>query len=227
MFRFIIKHQMKKISLFCVSFFVLATVFAQNEISEPNVQKRAISSFHAIDASAGVEVIITKGDKEELAVTVGDLSYLDQVKTTVSNGVLKITREIDWKFWKMWSNTSIRVYVSYTTLDKINVSSGSNLKGTSIQLSTLNVKISSGGMVKLSGSVGFLDVSVNSGANFRGSDFVATKCTAEVNSGGEINISVDKELSADASSGGSIKYKGEALIRNINTSSGGSVKRQS
>ena len=191
------------------------------------MQKRVISSFHAIDASAGVEVIITKGDKEELAVSVGDLSYLDQVKTTVTNGVLKITRETNWKFWKMWNNSSIRVYVSYVTLDKINVSSGSNLKGTNIQLSTLAVKISSGGMVKLSGSVGFLDVSVNSGANFRGSDFIATKCTADVNSGGEININVNKELSVDASSGGSIKYKGDASIRNVHTSSGGSVKRQS
>ncbi len=218
---------MKKILLFYVSFFTLATIFAQNEISEPNAQKRTISSFHAIDASSGIEVIITKRDKEELAVTVGDLNYLDQVKTTVSKGVLKISRQTDWKFWKIWSNSSIRVYVSYVTLDKINVSSGSNLKGTNIQLSTLNVKISSGGMVKLSGSVGFLDVSVNSGANFRGNDFVATKCTADVNSGGEINISVDKELFADASSGGSIKYKGEASIKNIHTSSGGSVKRQS
>ena len=218
---------MKKIILLCASFFTLITVFAQNEINEPNVQKRVISSFHAIDASAGVEVIITKGDKEELAVSVGDLSYLDQVKTTVTNGVLKITRETNWKFWKMWNNSSIRVYVSYVTLDKINVSSGSNLKGTNIQLSTLAVKISSGGMVKLSGSVGFLDVSVNSGANFRGNDFVATKCNADVNSGGEINISVEKELSADASSGGSIKYKGDASIRNIHTSSGGSVRRQS
>ena len=218
---------MKKIILLCASFFTLITVFAQNEINEPNVQKRVISSFHAIDASAGVEVIITKGDKEELAVSVGDLSYLDQVKTTVTNGVLKITRETNWKFWKMWNNSSIRVYVSYVTLDKINVSSGSNLKGTNIQLSTLAVKISSGSMVKLSGSVGFLDVSVNSGANFRGSDFIATKCTADVNSGGEININVNKELSVDASSGGSIKYKGDASIRNVHTSSGGSVKRQS
>ncbi len=224
MFRFIIKHQMKKILLFCVSFFTLATILAQNEINEPNIQKRTISSFHAIDASAGVEVIITKGDKEELAVSVGDLNYLDQVKTTVSNGVLKITRETD---WKMWSNNSIRVYVSYVTLDKIYVSSGSNLKGTSIQLSTLTVKLNSGGMVKLSGNVGSLDVSVNSGANFRGNDFIATKCTADVNSGGEINITVNKELSANASSGGSIKYKGDASIRNIHTSSGGSVRRQS
>lgn len=215
---------MKKILLFCVSFFTLATILAQNEINEPNIQKRTISSFHAIDASAGVEVIITKGDKEELAVSVGDLNYLDQVKTTVSNGVLKITRETD---WKMWSNNSIRVYVSYVTLDKIYVSSGSNLKGTSIQLSTLTVKLNSGGMVKLSGNVGSLDVSVNSGANFRGNDFIATKCTADVNSGGEINITVNKELSANASSGGSIKYKGDASIRNIHTSSGGSVRRQS
>ncbi len=218
---------MKKILLLCVSFFALTTIFAQNEISEPNVQKRTINSFHAIEASAGIEVIITKSDKEELAVTVGDLSYLDQVKTTVSNGVLKITRETNWKFWKMWENASIRVYVSYITLDKINVSSGSNLKGTTIQLSSLAVKISSGGMVKLSGSVGFLDVTVSSGANFRGNDFVAAKCKADVSSGGEININVSRELSVDASSGGSIKYKGEASIRDIHTSSGGSVKRQS
>ena len=42
---------------------------------------------------------------------------------------------------------------------------------------------------------------------------------------GEAAVNVSKELNAKASSGGSIRYKGEGLIRDIKVGSGGTVRR--
>ncbi len=217
----------KRIMLLMAIVFTIVNSYAQTEINEANAQKRTIGSFHGIDVSSGIEVILTKGDKEELVVSVGDLSYRDQVKTTVSNGILRITRDVEWKFWNTWKNWSVRVYVSYIDLDKLVVSSGAMLKGTGLSLSKLTARASSGAQMQLSGKADYLDVDASSGSSFRGNDFSVTNCRAEVSSGAGVQVNVEKELSAGASSGGYIKYKGNGSIRDINISSGGSVKRQS
>ncbi|MFX4827903.1 DUF2807 domain-containing protein, partial [Acinetobacter baumannii] len=77
----------------------------------------------------------------------------------------------------------------------------------------LSVDLNSGAIVELAGKVGTLNVDASSGAGFRGYNLKATKCIAESSSGAGIQITVDKEISADASSGGYIRYKGEGLIR--------------
>ncbi|TAJ57031.1 MAG: hypothetical protein EPO58_06640, partial [Chitinophagaceae bacterium] len=97
---------MKKIAislaLVLISF---VSVQAQKVVYDDHAEKRAIGTFHAIETSSGIEVVISKGDKEELAVSVGNQEYMDQVKTVVENGVLKITRTSDdWKFWNKWKN---------------------------------------------------------------------------------------------------------------------------
>lgn len=219
---------MKKIFLLAAGFFVLsANIFAQKEVLESNIQKRNIGAFTKIESSSGIEVILTKGNKEELGVVVGDQHYINEVKTVVSNGTLKISREGEWKFWNTWKNWKVKVYVSYVNLESIDVSSGSSVKGEGLDLNKLSVDLNSGAIVELAGKVGTLNVDASSGAGFRGYNLKATKCIAESSSGAGIQITVDKEISADASSGGYIRYKGEGLIRNIDVSSGGSVKKQS
>ncbi len=218
---------MKKIGkLWLVMVLAFNTMHAQDVVYDENVQKRNISSFHALETSAGIEVLISKGDKAELAVAVGDKGYLNDVVTEVENGVLKISRKSDWKFWNQWKNWRVKVYVSFTELNEIKASSGAVVKGNDLSLEKLKVRMSSGGTMNLTGTVQNIDIDVSSGAQFRGYSLRATNCKAEASSGGGIQITINKEINAEASSGGFINYKGEALIRDINVSSGGSVKKQ-
>ena len=60
---------------------------------------------------------------------------------------------------------------------------------------------------------------------FKGYEFTTDYCDAKVSSGGDVRISVGKELTAKANSGGGIHYKGTAVIKDINISSGGVVKK--
>ncbi len=219
---------MKKIWISLVAtVLTLSTAVAQKVVYDENVQKRNISSFHAIETSAGIEVIISKGDKEELAVSAGNKEYVDEVITEVNNGVLKVTRKDDWKFWNKWKNWKVKVYVSYKNLDAVKASSGGSVEGADVKLEKLTVRLNSGASINLSGSVSSLDVDGSSGAMFHGYSLISNNCKAEASSGAGVQVTVSKEISAKANSGGFIRFKGEALIRDINVNSGGSVKRQS
>jgi len=219
---------MKKIAislaLVLISF---VSVQAQKVVYDDHAEKRAIGAFHAIETSSGIEVVISKGDKEELAVSVGNQEYMDQVKTVVENGVLKITRTSDdWKFWNKWKNWRVKVYVSYVTLDAVKATSGGSINASDINLSSLKARLGSGGSISLSGKIDNLDVDGSSGAQFRGYSLITNQCKAEASSGAGVQVTVNKEISAKANSGGFIRFKGEGLIRDINVNSGGSVKRQ-
>ncbi len=219
---------MKKLGILIVALITMTLgTQAQKTVYDENAQKREIGSFHSIETSSGIDVFITQANKEELAVAVGNLDYLNEVKTVVVNGKLKITRTNDWKFWNKWKNWKVRVYVSFKQLDELKASSGGTIQGTELTFDKLSAEFNSGAVINLSGKVTDLDVSGNSGAQFRGYDLLSTHCKADVNSGAGIQVTVNKEISAKASSGGFIRFKGEGLIRDINVNSGGSVKRQS
>ncbi len=218
---------MKKIGILCIMAMTAFVATAQKVVYDNDAEKRTVSAFHAIETSSGIEVIISKGSKEELAVSAGNSAYLDQVRTVVEGGVLKISRSTDWKFWNQWKNWRVKVYVSYVTLDAIKANSGGSINGSEVNLSKLSAKLSSGGIINLSGSIETLDVDGSSGAQFRGYSLTSQNCRAEVSSGAGVQITVTKEIAAKANSGGFIRFKGEGLIRDINVNSGGSVKRQS
>ncbi len=214
------------------SFLALTMFFSfalgQEVVAGENVQKRNVASFHAVKTSAGIQVILTKGNREELAVTASDADLLDRVKTVVSNGVLRITRDNDsWRFWERRRSWKVVIYVSYTQLDELEASSGGSIQAKSVQLDKLIADVSSGGSITVSGTAKLLSVDGSSGGIFRGYELAVTNCKVDVSSGAGVQVTVTKEISAEASSGGYVRFKGEGLIRDINVSSGGSVKRQS
>jgi hypothetical protein len=215
-----------KIVLTSLLVLILATqTRAQKTLYDQNAVKHPVSSFHAIDASTGVEVLIAPGDEEALAISVADNSMAKDVHATVDNGVLKIYVETDWKVWNYPKNFKVKAYVSYKQLDELKANSGASIEG-EVKQESLKAKVNSGGRIELKGTVDKLVVETNSGGIFKGYDLVANFLEAEASSGGNVKVTVNKEVKAEASSGGNIRYKGEAVIRDIDISSGGSVKKE-
>jgi len=199
-------------------------VYSQQPIYDANAVKRNVGSFHGIEASTGVEVIISQGASEALAVSSSSQEFDKMIITEVQNGVLKIYVEADWKLWNMPKNWKIKAYVSYKQIDQLKASSGASIKG-DINVVSLSARQSSGGFISLKGNVDKLEVDASSGGMFKGYDLTANFLEAEASSGGGVQVTVAKEVNAEASSGGFVNYKGEAIIRNIDVSSGGSVKK--
>lgn len=237
---------MKRLSLLLIPVLFVFTSMAQTQIKDANAEVRPAKNFHAIKVSSGIELILVQGNEEALAVSASSIEHRDNIKTEVENGVLKIT--YDNKVWKKNSyNRRLKAYVSAIKIDDLDISSGASVKidgkvksenlGIDIssgatfkgEIEVANVVIdqSSGSVADISGIAGNLKVDGSSGSVFNGYDLTVENGEADISSGAVIHLNVNKELSAEATSGGSISYKGKGVIRNIKTGSGGSISRKS
>jgi ribosomal protein S6E (S10) len=236
---------MKKIiSFLLLAVFALFT-HAQKTVNDANAEKRNVSSYHAIEVSGGIDLYLSQGN-EAVAVSATTTEHRDRIMTKVENGVLKI-----WYEWKSnlrmdWGNRKLKAYVSFQNLDKLNASGGSDvdvegsikvnrldmdISGGSdfsgkVELNELTIDASGGSDVSISGKTDKLTVDVSGGSDFKGYELSADICNVEASGGSDVHITVNKELSASASGGSDVFYKGSGLIRDMKTS-GSSIKKVS
>lgn len=237
---------MKKI----VSLFLIAalafTATAQKVVSDANAEKRNVSGYHAIQVSGGIDLYLSQGN-ESVAVSAAETKHRDRIKTEVKDGVLKIWYEknsnmdIEWG----WKNRKLKAYVSFKDLDKLggsggsdivvdgsiavnklslNISGGSDFVGKT-NVSELRVNASGGSDVKISGNVKNLSIDVTGGSDFRGYELVSDVCNLEASGGSDVSITVNKEMTVDASGGSDVYYKGSGVVKEVKSSGSSSVKK--
>ena len=231
----------------CLLTIISVTAFAQdNTVNDSNAEKRTLASgFTSITVSDGVDIYLTQGNEEAIAVSASDPKYMEHFKTEVENGNLKIYYDSKGLKWMGSDKRKLKAYVSFKTLQKLNASSGAsvNMKSTltsdklecsfssgatftgKVAVEQLSLSQSSGSSVDITGKTGRLQVEANSGAIFKGYDLETDFCNAKATSGGGVRINVNKELNAKANSGGGIHYKGNGVITDLSVSSGGVVKK--
>ena len=238
---------MKKIFMTFLLFAFTGTVLlAQKIINDANAEKRNVSSFHGIDVATGIKLVLTAGNIEEVAVSAATTEFRDRIVTEVVNGVLKI--HYDNKLGsvnKVKESKSLRAWVSYKTLDLLNVNTGAKVEINGVlQSSSLKLKSNTGGIVDgevninilsisqntgskitLSGKADNLEIDGDTGSKFEGEDMSTVNCNVTVSTGARVTVKTEKELQVKASTGGNVKYKGNAVIREIKTSTGGSVSK--
>ena len=238
---------MKKLFLSLITV-ATVTVFAQQKavVNDANAQKRNLSaSFTGINVSDGINLYLTQGDEESIAVSASEEKYMERLKTAVENGVLKIYFDSKGFNWATNDKRKLKAYVSFKTLEKLHASGGADVviegsldagslevkftSGSSfsgkLSAKELTVEQNSGSSINISGSANKIKVDVSSGAVFKSYDLAVDYCDAKASSGGGVRITINKELSAKANSGGGVRYKGEAVIKDINVNSGGTVKK--
>lgn len=137
-----------------------------------------------------------------------------------------------------------------TTLNTINennfdaeISSGSIFNGNLNIKNNVNVDVSAGSMAKINVKANSFELQGNSGSvstvtgkvenavynlssatNCNAQDLQTNNVKAEISSGANLKINVKESLTADASSGSSIRYNGNPNKNSVRESSGGSVK---
>jgi len=237
---------MKKIFLSLITLLSLQLYAQDLVVNDANAEKRTLSSgFSAIQVSDGIEVFLTQGGEESVAVSASDQKYMERFKTEVKDGTLRIYYDSKSMVWNSNEKRKLRAYVSFKNIDNLKASSGSDIRAKSVlklkslkmhfssgaqfngevNITQLDVSENSGAEVNVTGTAENLKTDLNSGAMFKGFDLAVNFCDAKASSGAEVRITVNKELAAKANSGGSIKYKGEGVVKDINVNSGGSVKK--
>jgi len=203
-------------------------------------QPRTVAPFSGVSAAEGVSVYLKNGDKESVRVEVTGTSA-DNVLTEVSGSYLKVHM----KEGRYKGSIDVKVYVTYVRLTKISASSAGNIysdgpiKATTLGLScssagtievqaqaeSITADASSAGDIELTGTTKSFSAEVSSAGEIDAYDLESDKVVASAVSAGSIKVSVVSELKAEASSGGSVRYRGNPTKTNTNSSSGGSVKK--
>ncbi|HQQ82136.1 MAG TPA: head GIN domain-containing protein [Cyclobacteriaceae bacterium] len=216
-------------------FVSLAAVAQQSEVRTPG-------SFRGVKSSEAIDVYLKKGDKESVKVEITG-GQLSEVITEISGGYLRIhMRESNG--WGR-NKRDVKVYVTYVNLDKLSASSASNMfsdgpiKFTTLDVhasSAANIEVSidggdvtvhasSAGDISLEGKAKSLRADASSAGEIDAYNLTVEGAEASASSAGTVKLNVSTSLEAHASSGGSIRYRGNPGKTNTDSSSGGSVKR--
>jgi hypothetical protein len=240
---------MKKIMLLVSAAVISLAALSQTTINDPNAEKRNVSGFHAIEVGGGIDLSFSEGD-EAVAVSASDPKCRSKIITEVVNGVLKIRYEYKSGLHINLGNSNkmkLKAYVSGRNIDglrasggsdlviqgvltspklNIEVSGGSDFRG-KVAVTELKANASGGSDIVIAGTATTLNVDASGGSDFKGYDLSVENCTVEASGGSDISITATKELNIESSGGSDVYYKGTAVVRNIKSSGGGSVKKTS
>jgi len=214
-------------------------------INDKNAQVRNVSGFNAIRISGSIDVYLTQGNSEAVAVSASEEKFRDRIKTEVVNGTLKIYYDNE-KFNLTTANRKLRAYVSVKEINRLevsgasdlkisgiltasalqlNISGSSDLEGT-LKVGDLRLVASGASDAKIKGSVTTLNVEASGASDIKGYDLTVDECTAKASGASDINLTVNKQISAQASGASSVYYKGDAVMKEVHTSGASSVGKK-
>lgn len=238
---------MKKIFSLVVAVLALTGSYAQKTIHDANAQLRNVPAFHAIEVSGGIDLYLSSGE-QAVAVSAKDNDVRDAIITEVQDGVLKIHYgSKNGIKLSLGGNKNMKAYVSFKTLDHLSASGGCDvvMNGTlrtdnltlmlsggcdfkaNVDVNILTVHQSGGCDADLTGTARTLNIHASGGCDFNGYDMVADVCNVEASGSSDVNVTVNKEITADASGASDVRWKGNAAVKKAHASGAGSVEHRS
>jgi hypothetical protein len=239
---------MKTIKILVMSLFVMllaagCVVNIQDSITgngQVVTQQRDVPEFSGIKVSSGIDVYLTRGETRSVVVE-ADENLQEWIRTDVSGNILNIYTDKSFRLAKMK-----KVMITCKTIDKIEVSSAGDVTGLSlfkpdkleiimssagdlkfeVEAHEITVSISSAGNVNLKGKADSLKADLSSAGDLNAFDLETRVGDISVSSAGSAKVFVTEEASFHSSSAGDIDYRGEPRIKEIHTSSAGSVNKK-
>lgn len=236
---------MKKILVSIFALLIVIGIDAQKTVVDGNVVVKNVGSFSSISVASGIDLYLSQGNEEKVAISAAKEEDLDKIVVEVVNGTLKIYYEWKSNFRFVWGDKKMKAYVSFSKLEKLSASGGSDVfvEGT-IEVPKFNLQISggadfrgkiavmdliaeaSGGSdIDISGKAVNARIDVSGGSDFKGNNLQTENCDADASGGSDIYVTVIKELKADASGGSDIYYKGSANVKSRKSGGSDIVKR--
>lgn len=241
---------MKRIFTFFLVLVVTIPALAQiekNLVYDGNAEVRNLTGYSAVDVSSAVDLYISQGTEDAVAVSASSSEIISRIRTEMRGNTLRIYFDGKGLNWKKWGNHKMKAYVTFKNISSIEASGACNVKvsgkikvnklkiemsGASdfkgdLDVTDLQLDASGASRITVNGVVKRMGVNANGASDIKGYDMVAEECKVDASGASVVRITVNKELNATASGASAIYYKGEGLIRDINTSGGATVKRRS
>jgi len=215
-------------------------------VFDANAEIRTVGSFTSVEVSGSIDLYLSQGNDEGVAVSASNDEAKSRIKTEVTNGVLHIYSDNKGGSWKNWGNTKTKAYVSFKDLKrieatgacnvvvvdiikvatlKLDLSGASDFKG-EVTIGTLTIGVSGASNMRISGKADKCYIEASGASNIKAYDLKVDNCRAEASGAANIRITATKDFKAEASGAATIYYKGEANISNVSTSGGASIKKQ-
>ncbi len=197
------------------SAFIAAPAFAE-------VRTYDLDGFDAVDISSGIIANVTVGGSFSVEIEAAEQD-LERLNVEVKNGELKIGRNYRSMSWGR-DRGRIDARVTLPSLTEIEASSGAGVTATGVDAGSFELDASSGASIDVEGACDSASVDGSSGSSVDAEALICAKVDVDVSSGASARVHASDSLTADASSGGSVRVFGDPQQRNSSTSSGGSVR---
>lgn len=235
---------MKKLLLLVSVALIGVSCIAQNEKDVASRKGRNIKNFDKIELSGAIDLLLIEGTDEKVVVSASSDAYESKIKTVVQGTVLKIYYE-DKSFWHGENNGKMKAFVTFKTLKGLDISGACSVKAKNITAKNLKIELSGASSfdgnvsignaylnlsgassMHITGSASVLKIDASGACNLKGYDLKTDYCKLEASGASDIRISVSKELSAEATGGSSVYYKGNCAVKESDASGGASIKRK-
>lgn len=203
-------------------------------------QTRDVSSFSGIKVGSGIDVFLTQGDNQSVVVE-ADENLQEWIRTEVNGSVLHIFTDKTIRLAK-----TKKVNITCKTIDRIDISSAGDVTSLTpfktenldiemssagdlkfeVEANAIDLSISSAGNVNLKGKCNSLRADLSSAGDLNAFELEAKTGDVSVSSAGKARVFITEEASFKSSSAGDIDYRGEPRIKEIHTSSAGSVNKK-
>ncbi|WP_158797821.1 head GIN domain-containing protein [Pedobacter sp. L105] len=224
---------MKSLNLIKPAFLVLVTLcFTALSLKAQVTKNVAVNNFSEVSVSAGIELIIKQGTTESAKI-VADQDLVNEVVVEKTGDRVKVGWRENFHRDNRTNNTTVKVYITYKRLHDIAASSGSSIKTENIlKTDRLNAEVSSGASIDgqiacedfdlrtssgasadLNGAIKNLTLQASSGSSVDALGLTAQYGRVITSSGASIKVNVSKSLETNTSSGSSIRYKGDPMLK--------------
>lgn len=215
-------------------------------VHDANAEVRNVTGFKGVSVSSAIDLYISQGNTEAVAVSARDKDVRDRIKTEVKDGILHIS--FDGKAWKNWNmgDQKMKAYVTIREISKLEASGAADVKvsgtlrspnlkltlsGASdfegvVEADNIQIRGSGASDIKISGKADKAQIEMSGASDFKGYDFTIEYCKAEISGAGDMQMTVNKELDAQASGASSIRYKGDAVVKRVESSGASSIKKK-
>jgi len=223
---------------------VMLFIMLSYKIFSQTIINKKLGDFSTLKVYNGIEVLLVKSNEQKIEIN-GEKS--EKVKTKNVNGVLKLSLPFSLNPEENFANGKVLITLYYNTnIDIIDANEGATIKGEgfkqtklkvnsqerafidlALQVTHLNVRASSGGIIKLTGASESQEVDIDLYGVYQGFD-MKVKGNSNVFSGigAKAEISTGKTLNAKVSFGGSIFYKGSPEVQKNKKVIGGIIQRR-
>jgi len=215
-----------------------------HSIYSQTVVKKTLGDYSVLKVYNGIEVLLLQSKEQKIEIK-GEKS--EKVKIKNVNGVLKLSLPFSLKPENNYGKGKVFITLYYNSnIDVIDANEGSIITGKefhqeklkvnsqerafidlTLKVTHLNIRASSGGVIKLTGSSESQTVNIDLYGVYNGFGLNVTGNTNVFSgTGAKAEISAGKTLSAKVNFGGSIFYKGSPEVQKNKKVLGGIIQRR-